>query len=473
MNTLSNKISLILATDSYKLSHWPQYPKNTTNIFSYIESRGCSYSDDVMYIGHQPFIKDFLSTPFTLEDILVAEKFAKAHGEPFNKEGWLAMLEKHGGMFPVRIKALREGSVVPTHTAMLTIEATDPEFYWCVSYIETALLRAIWYPSTVATNSFLCKRMIMESLKRTSDNPEAEIAFKLHDFGGRGVSSQESAKLGGLAHIVNFMGSDTIEGILAAMEYYNTNEVPAFSIPAAEHSTMTSWGIEGEGAAYQNMVDQYAKPGAIFAVVSDSWNIWNAIDNIWGNGLLDQVKERGATVVIRPDSGDPLTVPIKVIKRLMKKVGFTVNSKGYKVLPSHVRVIQGDGITRDSLPKILKNLEKAGLSASNIAFGMGGGLLQHVNRDTFKFAMKCSAAEVDGKWIDVYKDPITDSGKRSKKGRLTTVVQGDLVAEIVTKRIEEVTKSDIDLLRVVYENKPIEEAFDNFQTIRERAAKFL
>lgn len=467
-------ISLILATDSYKLSHWVQYPKNTTNVFSYIESRGCNYSDRIMFFGLQYFIRKYLSEPVTIEQVNLAEKFAKGHGVPFNKDGWLAMIEKHGGMFPVRIRALKEGAVVPTHTAMATIEATDPEFYWVVSYLETALLRAVWYPSTVATNSFLCKQTIKKYLDLTADDTAAEINFKLHDFGGRGVSSQESAEIGGMAHIVNFLGSDTIEGIAAAMHYYDCDEVPAYSIPAAEHSTMTSWGKEGERQAYQNMIDQYAKPGAIFAVVSDSWDIYNAVNNIWGDGLLDQVKEKGATVVIRPDSGNPLTVPIEIIQMLMDKVGYTINSKGYKVLPSHVRVIQGDGITHDSLGKILANVEAAGLSASNIAFGMGGGLLQHVNRDTFKFAMKCSAAEVDGKWIDVYKDPVTDSGKRSKKGRMTTVIEGnEIFGEVTTKRLSEVKNGDIDIFHTVYENRPVIEAYETFATVRERAAKFL
>jgi nicotinamide phosphoribosyltransferase len=98
-----------------------------------------------------------------------------------------------------------------------------------------------------------------------------------------------------------------------------------------------------------------------------------------------------------------------------------VNSKGYKVLHPSVRVIQGDGITIDSLPVIISNLELSGFAIDNLAFGMGGGLLQHVNRDTQKFAMKTSAVRVNGKWRDVYKDPIGDHGKQSKKGQLALI----------------------------------------------------
>jgi nicotinamide phosphoribosyltransferase len=266
----------------------------------------------------------------------------------------------------------------------------------------------------------LCKEVILDGLNKTSDDPNGEISFKLHDFGARGASSHESAGMGGLAHIVNFSGSDTIEGILFGMKYYDA-PVSAYGIPASEHSTITSWLKSGEEEAYKNMVDQFAKEGAIFACVSDSYNIYDAT-RLWAtSGLISQVKDKGATVVIRPDSGNPMQVPIDVIKILMEEVGYTVNSKGYKVLPSHVRVIQGDGITRESLQVLVKNMIDAGLSLSNLAFGMGGGLLQHVNRDDLKFAQKCSAAKVNNEWRDVYKDPVDSPDKKSLKGRMTVI----------------------------------------------------
>jgi nicotinamide phosphoribosyltransferase len=216
------------------------------------------------------------------------------------------------------------------------------------------------------------------------------------------------------------MGSDTVEGVFYARKYYN-EPMAGFSIPAAEHSTITSWGRDHEVDAYRNMITLFAKPGSLVAVVSDSYDIMNAASNIWGGLLKDEVIASGATIVVRPDSGDPHLVPIQVIEALGEKFGFTVNSKGYKVLPSCVRVIQGDGITITSLPIILDNLLNAGWAADNIAFGMGGGLLQQVNRDTFKFAMKCSCIRIDGVWHDVYKDPVGDHSKQSKRGMLALV----------------------------------------------------
>jgi nicotinamide phosphoribosyltransferase len=195
-----------------------------------------------------------------------------------------------------------------------------------------------------------------------------------------------------------------------------------FSIPAAEHSTITAWGREREGDAYAHILAQFAQPGSLVAVVSDSYDLWHAIDHLWGEQLRPAVLASGAMVIIRPDSGDPLTVPIEAIKRLGHHFGTTINTKGYRVL-NQVRVIQGDGIQDEQvIGSILKNLLAAGYSADNLAFGMGGGLLQQVNRDTLQFAMKCSALSRDGQqWQPVYKAPATDPYKQSKRGRLALI----------------------------------------------------
>jgi nicotinamide phosphoribosyltransferase len=199
--------------------------------------------------------------------------------------------------------------------------------------------------------------------------------------------------------------------------------VAGFSIPAAEHSTITSWGREGEVDAYRNMLKQFAKPASIVAIVSDSYDIFNAVDKLWGEELRDEVIASGATVVIRPDSGDPDIICRQLVQKLDAKFGSTVNSKGFKVL-NNVRLIQGDGVNENTIRTILGSFQAYGYSADNIAFGMGGALLQQLDRDTQRFAMKCSSAEINGKWIDVQKDPITDSGKKSKAGRVQLWTSG-------------------------------------------------
>ena len=405
--------SIILNTDSYKVSMFKQYPAGTTGVYSYIESRGGRYDRTVMF-GLQAFIKEYLLDPITQADIDIADEILTTHGEPFNREGWEYILRVHDGYLPVVIRAVPEGTVVPVKNVLATIENTDPECYWLTTYLETALLRAVWYPTTVATQSYTIRKVIIEYLEKTGD--PSLIDFKLHDFGARGVSSMESAGVGGAAHLVNFMGTDTITGLLYAREYYNAG-IAAFSIPAAEHSTITSWGRDNEVKAYDNMLTQFAKPGSIVAVVSDSYDIFNAASKLWGEELKQKVIDSGATVVIRPDSGDPDTVCRKLVEILGQKFGYTVNDKGYKVL-NNVRIIQGDGVNEQTIRTILGGFAAYGWSADNIAFGMGGALLQQVDRDTQKFAMKCSAALINGEWVDVQKDPVTDSGKKSKAGRV-------------------------------------------------------
>ena len=447
MNTgLANfENNVILTGDSYKYSMPVQYPPGTESVFSYIEARAGIWHDAV-YNGLQAFIRKYLSRPITKDDIDFAEMIIKAHGEPFYREQWEYILEKHNGYLPLIIKGADEGTPIPIKQVLVTIENTDPKCFWLTTLLETALLRAIWYPTTVATNSFECKKIIQRFLKKTGD--ENGLLFKLHDFGARGVSSLESAAIGGTAHLINFMGTDNISGILHAMKYYDA-EVCGFSIPAMEHSTVTSWGRDKEVEAYRNMLKQFAKPGALLAAVSDSYNIYEACGKLWGEELRQEVIDSGAIVVVRPDSGKPAEVVLKCIQILDSKFGSTVNEKGYKVL-NYVRVIQGDGINSFTIEQILETLEKAGYSADNVAFGMGGALLQQVNRDTMGFAMKCSAIKINGEWFDVQKDPITDSGKKSKAGRLVLI--RNLRGEYHTVRENSFNDS---ILKTRYENGDI------------------
>lgn len=437
-------INPILNSDSYKLSHWAQYPPGTQGMYSYVAARGGTASH-VLFFGLQALLKDYLSQRLTRAHIDEAEALATQHGLPFNRAGFERIVQLHDGYWPVRIRAVPEGELVPTGIPMITIESTDPELFWVVSFLETALLR-VWYPISVATRSFRAKEIIRRYLQQTADDLSG-LPFKLHDFGARGVSSYESSAIGGLAHLVNFQGSDTLAALVAARRHYH-EPCAAFSIPAAEHSTITAWGRAHEGEAFANMLARFAKPGALLAVVSDSYDVFHAVSELWGEQLRQQVIDSGATVVIRPDSGEPVQVVAEVVERLAASFGTTVNSKGYRVL-NHVRVIQGDGVNLASIDAILSRLAKLGYSADNVAFGMGAELLQKLDRDTHKMALKCSAICINGEWRDVFKDPVTDPGKRSLGGRV--VAARDSRAAWGVNTLERV--SDIDLqMRVVWEN---------------------
>lgn len=463
--------NVLLNTDSYKSSHYKQYPPDAEFVSSYIESRYSERGwDSAMFFGLQMFLKQYLSNPITLEMIDEAEEFWTAHGEPFNREGWMYILNEHGGRLPVEIQAIPEGTVLPLKNVLVQMVNTDPRVPWLTNFLETSVVRAVWYPMTVATNDWYIKHTIKEFLDKTAMDTVGQIGFKLHDFGARGVSSMESAGIGGCAHLVNFLGTDTVTGALYARRFYGEN-MAGFSIPAAEHSTITCWGgPKMEIEAFRNMLKQYAKPGALVAVVSDSYDIYAACDK-WLE-LRNEIIDSGATLVVRPDSGDPVQVVSDVIEKLMKNFGSFENAKGYRVLPNRddgspiIRVIQGDGINYNSIREILTEMESRKLSAENIAFGMGGGMLQDLTRDTLGFAMKASAIKRNGLWQDVYKDPVTDSGKKSKRGILALVRENGAFKTVPAGDVD----IDRNLLRVVYRNGQILNT-QSFQEIRELAGK--
>jgi nicotinamide phosphoribosyltransferase len=418
-----NTQSILLNTDSYKVGMFAQYPEDVQYVYSYIESRGGIY-DEVVAGLVQPFIREYLSKPFTEEDIDFAVKTWPAFGSVFPEEQIRKMFKKYNGYWPVAVFAVPDGSVVKTKNVLAVVVNTDPEFPFATTWIETALLRAAWYTSTVATNSREIKKVIKTYLEKSGD--VSGLDFKLHDFGARGASSFETAGLGSLSHAVNFMGSDTMTGQLFAAKYYDATEPVIFSIGASEHSTITSWGRDGEKDAYRNMIKKFAKPGAIFACVSDSYDIYKAC-HMWGE-LAEEIKASGATLVVRPDSGDPALVVPTCLRILEQYFGYVTNDKGYKVL-NNVRMIWGDGITKLTIETILRTaVDIHGYSADMLAFGQGGALLQAVTRDDQKYAMKCSAVGNNEKldsdeeffafvdWRDVFKDPVTDKGKVSKKG---------------------------------------------------------
>jgi nicotinamide phosphoribosyltransferase len=457
-------MNIILNTDSYKASHYLQYPPKTEFVGSYIEARKAPPGVEIVHFGLQVFLK---SNPLkiTWDDVHEAQLNFQEHGDPFNMDGWEYIMNIHEGRLPVMIQSLPEGTVIPPGTCQLQIVNTDPKVPWLTSYLETALLRAIWYPSTVATISREIKKVIAAYMKLTSDSLDG-LDFKLHDFGARGVSSEESAAIGGLAHLVNFKGGDTMSALRYARRYYNATTAVGFSIPAAEHSTITAWGKEHEVDAYSNMIDQFSGKDRIFAVVSDSYDIYNAVDNIWGKKLHERVVNSGGTLVIRPDSGEPTKVIRQILRSLGNSFGYRINKKHYKVLPPYLRIIQGDGVDIDSIRDILTDMKADGWSADNIAFGMGGALLQKLNRDTFSYAMKANTIKVDGAWRDVYKQPVTDKGKTSKRGWQAVVMRE---GRMQTVRVEDIAYPEWDLLRNVYEDGHLI-VDDDFETIRKRAS---
>lgn len=408
-------MNFILDTDSYKLSHFLGYPKGSEYVYSYAESRGGAYPETV-FLGLQRFIRDLAAVRITANDIADADRFAKAHGVPFNFEGWARILFEHEGRIPVRIMAVPEGTLVPTRNVLVTVENTDPELPWLTSYIETALLRAVWYPTTVATRIHYMKESLKPFFYETSDSED--MGFAILDFSARGVTSLDAARIGGLAHLVHFIGSDNIPAVLDAQKYYD-EPMAAFSVPATEHSIMTSFGKDHELESFEYLVENMLQENGILSVVSDTWNVYEAAHK-WVS-LAEKIRAKNGTLVFRPDSGNFREVLPRVMRILMEGFGYTLNSKGYKVL-NNVKILQGDGINESTVMEPFQIAKDLRISTDSIMTGSGGGLMQaDIDRDTCRFAFKASNIVIDGVEHEIRKEPVTDSDKASKKGRLALI----------------------------------------------------
>jgi nicotinamide phosphoribosyltransferase len=461
-------VNVCIGTDSYKLLHDNMMQPKTERVFSYFEAREGALFPNVTFYGLQYLLKEYLQgVVVTKQKIDEAQMIIDAHLGPglFNRAKWEYIVEKHGGKLPVRIKAVPEGTTVPVSNVLMTVENTDDECYWLTNHLET-WLSWVWYPSTVCTLSRETKLLFKKFLSWTADDLSG-LPFKLHDFGYRGVSGMEAAGWGGSAHLVNFLGTDTIRAMEFALKYYNANlSSLGFSIPATEHSVMTSLGREGEATVYEQLLDKY--PKGLLAIVSDSYDIYNAADQILGVQLKDKVLARDGTLVVRPDSGDPVTVVLKLLDILGNRFGYEVNKRGCKVLNPKIRLIWGDGIDYKMIGQVLDAMMEVNWSTDNICFGQGGALLQKVNRDTLRFAFKCCAQKRDGAWYDIKKDPI-EGKKTSKAGRLALIkVNGSHGSSYQTVREEDCQPGD-NLLVEVFCNGTITKEY-SFEEVRANAS---
>ena len=483
-NLISTIANFILKTDSYKLTHFKQYPKGTQKVYSYLESRGGKFPK-TLFFGLQYFLIQLEGELVTMKDVEDANQYCLMHfgRDLFNKAGWEYIVKRHGGKLPIRIKAVKEGTLVPVSNVLMTMENTDDNCYWLTNALETMLMR-IWYPITVATNGLYAKKEIAEFLEATGCTLEG-IDFMLHDFGYRGVQSEESAGIGGMAHLVNFLGTDTTVANGFVNEYYNPNvqyKMFGFSVPASEHSVGCSWGIDNEDGYFLNMLEQY--PTGIVSIVSDTYNVFNFVKTM-GTKFKDKILARDGVVVFRPDSGDPVEVNMKLFDILWNTFGGTYNDKGYRVLDPHVKLIQGDGIVFDmedsTINKILTTAKANNIASSNWVFGSGGGLLQKWDRDTQKFAIKASfgVRKIEGshgyvlKELDLVKTPVTSTSKRSKAGKLKLHPSAGTFTTISSaEHTDAQFNGYVDALETVFENGKITR-IQTFEEIREIANEYL
>jgi nicotinamide phosphoribosyltransferase len=415
------KISLICMTDSYAFSHPELYRPGIQAMSSYGSPR-VRGNRHIVPFGMQMFLKKYFTQRVTMEDIDAAERFTEGHfgRKMLAREGWEHIVREYGGYIPLTIRSVPEGMVIPSELPLYSVTSFDPKVAWMSSAVEMMLIRAIWYPTSVATRDYSFKSMLRRFYQKTMPDISG-LNFALHDFGGRGVTSSEQAQIGGAAHLVNFMGSDTVEGILAANFYYRS-PMSAFSVPATQHSVECSFGGSRDGArAYlRHVLTTMAKPGTTVSIVIDGYDTYREAELLCTE-FQDMIVNSGAKVVFRPDSGDMLEVVPRLLALQARAFGSKINSLGYWTI-NNVGVIQGDGVDEPIAEKLMRSVTESGLTADSVIFGSGGNLLQKMDRDTFKFAQKGSAIYVEGRWQGIAKKPATDASKSSLEGVMTTAV---------------------------------------------------
>ena len=151
-----------------------------------------------------------------------------------------------------------------------------------------------------------------------------------------------------------------------------------------------------------------------------------------------------------------------LIECLWETFGGEVNSKGYKVLDSHIGAIYGDSINYQRMQVILSRLKEKGFASSNIVCGIGSYTYQYNSRDSLGFAVKCTNTICDGVEYPVFKSPKTDSGKKSQRGRVKVVAKDKFVDGLNLNS----DFSDDLLVTIFKDGKLLVD--DNIETIRQR-----
>uniref|UniRef100_A0AB39AJQ9 Nicotinamide phosphoribosyltransferase n=1 Tax=Vibrio phage P018-4 TaxID=3229728 RepID=A0AB39AJQ9_9CAUD len=469
-------------TDFYKMFHKSAYHPDITKVYSNYTSRNGRLSNvkdnkEVVFVGLQYFIKDVLikewnETFFNLPkyaairsikritDSCLGFDYDASHFEELHDLGYL----------PLEIKALPEGVSVPYGVPPVTFVNTVDGFQWLSNYIETSFSTENWLIQTSATTAREYLRNTIGAFDRAG-LPHDLVPFMCHDFSMRGMGGRHAAAMSGFGHLCSFAGTDTIPAILFAEKYYNANvenELVGASVPATEHSTATSYitsMAEEKGITKLEAEVEYVRylmgkvPTGILSHVSDSFDFWKFVSE--GLPMLkDDILKRDGKLVVRPDSGDPVRVltgytedeveyndktkswykkpyddsmfdsdgiyeaesvsewEVKgLIECLGDIFGTTESPTGLKLLHDNIGAIYGDSITLERQKEIIKRLEAKGYAAM-VVLGIGSYSYQYVTRDTHGSAVKATWVEKAGKGVDVFKDPKTDSKKKSAKGLL-------------------------------------------------------
>ena len=466
-------INPALLTDGYKTGHHQQYPEGTTLVYSNFTPRSNKYApkgcDHVVSFGqqlimkqiHESFQKDFFDQPKDEVCEEIKRELSLYLGVDYDVSHFEALHDL--GYLPIKVKAIKEGTLVPIKVPVLTIYNTDPNFYWVTNYLETLISNLLWKPMTSATIAYQYKRVLTDWALKTDRVNKLFVQWQGHDFSMRGMDSVDAVISSGLGHLTSFTGTDSLPAIYGSRKYYGAEGFVAASVPATEHSVMCAGGKEDEIETFRRLIKTY--PAGILSVVSDTWDLWKVCtDHIVT--LKEEILARDGKLVIRPDSGDPVDIlcgktkdgfsiitPSKeeqkgVIELLWDVFGGTINEQGYKVLDPHIGAIYGDSITIERANEICARLESKGFASTNVVLGVGSFTYQYNTRDTFGFAMKATYVEVEGEGREIFKDPITDDGTKKSATGLLSVHSHDGELVLIDKCTWE--GEEVSVLQTIY-----------------------
>lgn len=459
---------LLYLTDSYKVSHINFETDGVKEIYSNMTARfdhymqqmcGDAWDNKFVVFGTQYMIKRlnayFDSGFFARDKDEVISEMKIILGSYIGQQDFEHFEKLHDlGFLPIEIRALQEGVLAPIKTPFLTIRNTLPSFEWLPNYLETIISSELWKSTTIASIARLY-RIVGDKFALETTGSTDGVEWQNHDFSFRGQSGWESSAINGVAFLLSSCGTDNIPALYAAKQYYNssvTDGLLAASVSAGEHSVTTlgiltekrknpTLTLVGAETNYVRMLLTERFKTGIVSYVADSFDYFAFLTQVLPN-VKDDIMQRDGKFVVRGDSGNPVLIICGdatgkteverkgTIEHLWDLFGGTINELGYKVLDSHVGMIYGDGITLQRQQEILQRLKDKGFASTNVVFGVGSYSLNLVSRDHLGMAVKATNAVVDinGEDVDapIYKDPKTDSSKKSARGliRVDTDVNG-------------------------------------------------
>lgn len=438
---MKNELALLLA-DGYKHVHAEQFPKGLTKLVSYVTPRmsRLKSQDHMVLFGLQAFLKTYIvdyfeHNFFALPTDFVVKEYQRVLDPMLGAGNYdvqkIADLH-HLGYLPLEFKALPEGTKVPMHVPCIEISNTHPDFAWMVQWCESLLSSEIWKPCVHANVGYSYRQIVNKYYDITvDDNVPRDKAVS--DFGFRGMSCLQEAMKASAAWLLSFSGTATIPSIPYLEQNYNCDNATehfAANAISTEHAVMASnFAVDGDEVTMIKRLLTEIYPNASFSMVSDTYDLFNLIDNLLPQ-CREEIMNHNGKLLIRPDSGDIVEVAVKTVEHLYNLFPGPTNSKGYKTLDPHIGCVYGDGVTQQRAELIYTYLMDKGFASNCISFGAGSfsfnaieedGLLQPYTRDTFSVAIKATYGIVNEKEIMIFKDPATDRGrgngfKKSQKG---------------------------------------------------------